>query len=55
MIVKYIILFLISVLGGALGGLITMVVRHAVLDRRLRKWKPKEPKYFWVKSSKTNC
>ena len=55
MIVKYIILFLISVLGGALGGLTAVIIRHIILDRRLRQWKPKEPKYFWVKSSKTNC
>ena len=55
MIGKYVILFLVAVLGGMLGGLITHLVYRAVQNRKLRNWRPKEKTPHWVTSSKTNC
>lgn len=46
MIWHYITLFLISVLGGVLGGLIVHVVWYLVQDWKLRKWIDKESKWY---------
>lgn len=46
MIWHYITLFLIAVLGGALGGLIVHAVWSLIQDRRLRKWVDKENKWL---------
>ena len=42
MIWHYITLFLIAVLGGALGGLIVHAIWYYIQDRKLRKWRYKE-------------
>ena len=46
MIWHYITLFLIAVLGGALGGLITHIVLSLIQDWKLRKWIDKENKWY---------
>lgn len=43
-------LFLIAVLGGALGGLIVYIVWSLTQDWKLRKWIDKENK--WYKDNK---
>ena len=42
----YITLFLIAVLGGALGGLIVHIVWSLIQDWKLRKWIDKENKWY---------
>ena len=42
----YITLFLIAVLGGALGGLIVHVVWSLIQDWKIRKWIDKENKWY---------
>ena len=42
----YITLFLIAVLGGALGGLIVHIVWVLIQDWKLRKWIDKENKWY---------
>ena len=42
----YITLFLIAVLGGALGGLIVHIVWSLIQDWKLRKWIDKESKWY---------
>lgn len=42
----YITLFLIAVLGGALGGLIAHIVWSLIQDWKLRKWIDKENKWY---------
>lgn len=42
----YITLFLISVLGGALGGLIVHIVWSLIQDWKLRKWIDKENNWY---------
>lgn len=39
-------LFLIAVLGGALGGLIVHIVWSLIQDWKLRKWIDKENKWY---------
>ena len=46
MIGHYITLFLIAVLGGALGGLIVHIVWSLIQDWKLRKWIDKENKWY---------
>ena len=46
MIWHYITLFLIAVLGGALGGLIVCIVWFLIQDWKLRKWIDKENKWY---------
>lgn len=46
MIWHYITLFLIAVLGGALGGLIVHIVWSLIQDWKLRKWIDKENKWY---------
>lgn len=46
MIWHYITLFLIAVLGGALGGLIVHIVWVLIQDWKLRKWIDKENKWY---------
>ena len=46
MIWHYITLFLIAILGGALGGLIVHVVWSLIQDWKLRKWIDKENKWI---------
>ena len=46
MIWHYITLFLIAVLGGALGGLMVQVVWSLIQDWKLRKWIDKENKWY---------
>ena len=46
MIWHYITLFLIAVLGGALGGLMDHIVGSLIQDWKLRKWTPKENKWL---------
>lgn len=46
MIWHYITLFLIAVLGGALGGLMVHIVWSLIQDRKLRKWVDKENKWL---------
>ena len=46
MIWHYITLFLIAVLGGALGGLIVHIVWSLIQDWKLRKWIDKESKWY---------
>ena len=46
MIWHYITLFLIAVLGGALGGLIVHIVWSLIQDWKLRKWINKENKWY---------
>ena len=46
MIWHYITLFLIAVLGGALGGLMVHIVWSLIQDRKLRKWIDKENKWY---------
>ena len=46
MIWHYITLFLIAVLGGALGGLIVHIVWSLIQDWKLRKWIDKENKWI---------
>ena len=45
MICHYITLFLIAVLGGALGGLMVHIVWSLIQDRKLRRWVDKENKW----------
>ena len=46
MIWHYITLFLIAVLGGTLGGLITHIVWYLIQDWKLRKRIDKENKWY---------
>ena len=46
MIWHYITLFLIAVLGGALGGVIVHIVWYLIQDWKLRKWIDKENKWY---------
>ena len=46
MIWHYITLFLIAVLGGALGGVIVHIVWYLIQDWKLRKWINKENKWY---------
>ena len=46
MIWHYITLFLISVLGGALGGLIVHSIWVLIQDWKLRKWIDKENNWY---------
>ena len=46
MIWHYITLFLIAVLGGALGGLIVHIVWSLIQDWKFRKWIDKENKWY---------
>ena len=46
MIGHYITLFLIAVLGGALGGLIVHIVWILIQDWKLRKWIAKENSWY---------
>ena len=46
MIWHYITLFLIAVLGGALGGLTVHIVWYLIQDWKLRKWIDKENKWY---------
>ena len=46
MIWHYFTLFLIAVLGGALGGLIVHIAWSLIQDWKLRKWIDKENKWY---------
>ena len=46
MIWHYFALFLIAVLGGALGGLIVHIVWYLIQDWKLRKWIDKENTWY---------
>jgi hypothetical protein len=46
MIWHYIKLFLIAVLGGALGGMIVRIIWSLIQDWKLRKWIDKENKWY---------
>ena len=46
MIWHYITLFLIAVLGGALGGMIVHIIWSLIQDWKLRKWIDKENKWY---------
>ena len=52
MIWHYITLFLIAVLGGALGGLIVHTVWSLIQDWKLRKWIDKENQRRYIQGIK---
>ena len=52
MIWHYITLFLIAVLGGALGGLIVHIVWFLIQDWKLRKWIDKENQRWYIQDIK---